>query len=167
MKRRWIFCSIAAVQFPARSEAVIDPKMLRFSVCQAGVQRKRSLTAHKRVGLERPVSGVVLPFQRAKFDSGGRPCPAISRRSPPTAVTQPNQLLFPLSRRRSSRRSLGSRLRPMASEARLVQADSALATKARSRHVEFGSAQTATAFGTTLVSYGDSIHDRSVLRRLQ
>jgi hypothetical protein len=39
MKRRWIFCSIAAVQFPARSEAVIDPKMLIFSVCQAGVQR--------------------------------------------------------------------------------------------------------------------------------
>jgi hypothetical protein len=44
MKRRWIFCSIAAVQFPARSEAVIDPKMLRFSVCQAGVQRYANIS---------------------------------------------------------------------------------------------------------------------------
>jgi hypothetical protein len=32
------------------------------------------------VGFERPVSGVILPFQRAKFDSGGRPCPAMTCR---------------------------------------------------------------------------------------
>lgn len=36
--RRWNIFSNAAVHFPARSEAVTDQRVLRFSACLAGVQ---------------------------------------------------------------------------------------------------------------------------------
>jgi len=42
MTRHSGFFSIAAIHFFVRSEAVIDPRVLRFSVCQAGVQRERT-----------------------------------------------------------------------------------------------------------------------------
>jgi hypothetical protein len=44
MTRRSGFFSNAAIHFHARSEAVIEPKVFRFSVWQAVVQRERSVS---------------------------------------------------------------------------------------------------------------------------
>lgn len=53
MTRRSGFFSIAAIHFHARSEAVIDPRVLRFSAWPAGFQREPSLAGRKRVWAER------------------------------------------------------------------------------------------------------------------
>ena|SRR3990167_6149678 len=52
MTRRSGFFSIAAIHFHDRSEAVIDPRVLRFSAWPAGMQRLESCTALKARSVE-------------------------------------------------------------------------------------------------------------------
>jgi hypothetical protein len=51
MTRRTELFYIAAIHFPTRSEAVIDPRVLGFSAWQAGVQRLPSLKMPPASGL--------------------------------------------------------------------------------------------------------------------
>jgi hypothetical protein len=52
MTRRSGFLSIAAIHFHACSEAVIDPKVLRFSAWPAGLQRERTLAMPEALDLK-------------------------------------------------------------------------------------------------------------------
>ena len=81
--RRWKFFSSAAVHFSARSEAVTDQRVLRFSACQAGVQRLRpfrSVTPRANPGHELPFMTPQTSPLNVSFSYGSVEGPALELR---------------------------------------------------------------------------------------